>query len=57
MDWYLNRRHAITWPFDGRVYRRTNMTHVLMNLVNDIYDVIKWKRFPRYWPYVKGIHR
>ena len=21
------------------------------------YDVIKWKYFPRYWPYVRGIHR
>ena len=21
------------------------------------YDVIKWKYFPRYWPFVRGIHR
>ena len=21
------------------------------------YDVIKWKHFPRYWPFVQGIHR
>ena len=21
------------------------------------YDVIKWKQFPRYWPFVRGIHR
>ena len=20
-------------------------------------DIIKWKRFPRYWPFVRGIHR
>ena len=20
-------------------------------------DVIKWKHFPRYWPFVQGIHR
>ena len=20
-------------------------------------DVIKWKYFPRYWPFVRGIHR
>ena len=25
------------------------------NFVND--DVIKWKYFPRYWPFVRGIHR
>ena len=22
-----------------------------------MYDVIKWKKFPRYWPFVRGIHR
>ena len=21
------------------------------------YDVIKWKQFPRYWPFVRGIHQ
>ena len=21
------------------------------------YDVIKWRHFPRYWPFVRGIHR
>ena len=26
-----------------------------MCMTND--DVIKWKRFPRYWPFVQGIHR
>ena len=24
---------------------------------NDHDDVIKWKHFPRYWPFVRGIHR
>ena len=27
----------------------------LMTCFND--DVIKWKHFPRYWPFVRGIHR
>ena len=26
-----------------------------MNIEHD--DVIKWKHFPRYWPFVRGIHR
>ena len=26
-----------------------------MSLIHD--DVIKWKHFPRYWPFVLGIHR
>ena len=25
--------------------------------VSFFYDVIKWKHFPRYWPFVRGIHR
>ena len=25
--------------------------------MNDHDDVIKWKHFPRYWPYVRGFHR
>ena len=28
------------------------------NICNDLHDdVIKWKHFPRYWPFVRGIHR
>ena len=26
-----------------------------VNILHD--DVIKWKHFPRYWPFVRGIHR
>ena len=30
----------------------------MINLPNEnIDDVIKWKNFPRYWPFVRGIHR
>ena len=29
--------------------------HWSLFLVHD--DVIKWKHFPRYWPFVRGIHR
>ena len=34
--------------------------HTLTRLLNYVFwhdDVIKWKNFPRYWPFVKGIHR
>ena len=29
------------------------------DFIIDVYhdDVIKWKHFPRYWPFVRGIHR
>ena len=33
-----------------RVWLQSNL-HVLHD------DVIKWKHFPRYWPFVRGIHR
>ena len=32
----------------GRCWQRSNDSHD---------DVIKWKHFPRYWPFVRGIHR
>ena len=28
-----------------------------LNLLSNYDDVIKWKHFPRYWPFVWGIHR
>ena len=31
------------------------MTGVVLATKQD--DVIKWKHFPRYWPFVRGIHR
>ena len=27
------------------------------HMINPHDDVIKWKHFPRYWPFVRGIHR
>ena len=27
------------------------------NCISDHNDVITWKHFPRYWPFVRGIHR
>ena len=32
--------------------------YLLLPNVGSLYDdVIKWKHFPRYWPFVRGIHR
>ena len=33
----------------------TDLISIVTNLKYD--DVIKWKNFPRYWPFVRGIHR
>ena len=49
----------------GNIYRIQKITD-LMKLFQCIWkihfkhrhdDVIKWKQFPRYWPFVRGIHR
>ena len=32
-----------------------NFTYHVLHRFYD--DVIKWKHFPRYWPFVRGIHR
>ena len=35
--------------------KHTNAVWHLMECTHD--DVIKWKHFPRHWPFVQGIHR
>ena len=57
------RRKTITWANADQVPRRhmaplglNEATNPNVNAaIRD--DVIKWKRFPRYWPFVRGIHR
>ena len=40
----------------GSIYNGTvSMSPVMAGLIHD--DVIKWKYFPRNWPFVRGIHR
>ena len=35
----------------------TLFTHTGLHFINIHDDVIKWKHFPHYWPFVRGIHR
>ena len=47
-----------SWWYDHgrqRDWRRLPKRHKINNIDHD--DVIKWKHFPRYWPFVRGIHR
>ena len=37
------------------VWPRANISHDIRYFYHD--DVIKWKHFPRNWPFVRGIHR
>ena len=48
------------------VYENKGIPFIMGKYFNDYYlltivfprdDVIKWNHFPRYWPYVRGIHR
>ena len=40
------------WVLIGPSHKSQN---ALVSYLHD--DVIKWKHFPRYWPFVRGIHR
>ena len=33
----------------------SNKSSICLSIIHD--DVIKWKHFPHYWPFVRGIHR
>ena len=39
------------------VYKYTSILHFRTDLKPLHGDVIRWKHFPRYWPFVRGIHR
>ena len=52
----FNLPPLLSWPPDG-VHGVTRAPFA--NSMPDIFyhdDVIKWKHFPRYWPFVRGIH-
>ena len=52
--WPINV-HFWNLPFDRRVRNAINKRENAVVQIHD--DVIKWKHFPRYWPFVRGIHR
>ena len=45
---------VIWWWINKRIQVAITESHVAV-MVHD--DVIKWKHFPRYWPFVREIHR
>ena len=48
-------------PQYALVYNTVKAQHLMDTLARPTWfehdDVIKWKHFPRYWPFVRGIHR
>ena len=60
-SWFIltTMKASKLWPY-MREQRASHVECVSMTwchhgLIHD--DVIKWKHFPRYWPFVRGIHR
>ena len=52
MIWITHNRNHIYCPWYGHPFSIcVIMDHDTHN------DVIKWKNIPRYWPFVRGIHR
>ena len=45
-------------PFFANSPLKINAGSAKIKLASSVHvDVIKWKYFPRYWPFVRGIHR
>ena len=61
--WFsASQRYSYLLPYSGKLADApllVNGAHrICVNLAMLIHDdVIKWKHFPRYWPFVRGIHR
>ena len=52
----LDIRHMFWWLYNAAANRKI-ATHPLHKSTPFHDDVIKWKHFPRYLPFVRGIHR
>ena len=55
---YLHTGISYTGKTASLYWNRTQFISILISILYDFDDdVIKWKHFPRYWPFVRGIHR
>ena len=54
IDFAANKGQAVIEAIIARL-SDAYMRHIRIIRGHD--DVIKWKHFPRYWPFVRGIHR
>ena len=53
--WIIQVKLILDWMPEDRLGKSTLVQVVAWCRQHD--DVIKWKHFPRYWPFVRGIHR
>ena len=58
---FMSLRLCVSWKVFSHLWRMIHQTvqsfeiDILLGLLHD--DIIRWKHFPRYWPFVRGIHR
>ena len=59
--YFINKKNSFTsaWKYLLNFFQQWFCTNCNMVTHFDELDddVIKWKHFPRYWPFVRGIHR
>ena len=53
-DFCTSNRQFTRFSFPDRICTHGPLSEGIIRLDD---DVIKWKHFPRYWPFVRGIHR
>ena len=58
--WKATSCHEVSWrsgcALSESYHCRTLIKRISVDVISHD-DVIKWKHFPRYWPFVRGIHR
>ena len=58
LTWKRDRRYNMDYTVQGCGISMANALEIPQSCSKPSYDdVIKWKHFPRYWPFVRGIHR
>ena len=60
--WFKTWMHLVSKPSKNRIswnWISERLIHygAIAKKLHKHDDVIKWKHFPRYWPFVRGIHR
>ena len=53
-SWISNEKCQLTVHIKKNIPKRTDYMFYTFSIYG---DVIKWEQFPRYWPFVRGIHR
>ena len=55
MEYFMSALEGLTYI--SQIGMTGNFLHIDSGMLVFHDDVIKWKNFPRYWPFVRGIHR